>query len=143
MDDRKARSEDLSIFRIIVKKYHEFEKKELSDYSFTPNEISTMIYLRENSDIDTAKQISDKFAVTQSLICRSVDSLIKKGYLTAETDKDDRRVNHLTLHIEDENLMNKLDNLNSRYLDKLFKGIPDSEQMQFRDTLNKILGNIK
>lgn len=143
MDERRARSEDLSIFRIIVKKYHEFEKKELSEYSFTPNEISTMIYLRENSDIDTAKQISDKFAVTQSLICRSVDSLIKKGYLTAETDRDDRRINHLTLHIEDEELSRKLDNLNSKYLDILFKGISDGERDQFRMTLGRILDNIR
>lgn len=143
MDERRARLEDLSIFRIIVKKYNEFEKKELSEYSFTPNEISTMIYLRENSDIDTAKQISDKFAVTQSLICRSVDSLIKKGYLTAETDRDDRRINHLTLHIEDEELSRKLDNLNSKYLDILFKGISDGERDQFRMTLGRILDNIR
>ena len=43
-------SEDLSIFSMIIKRYRDFCKKELSGYDFTPNEISTMVYLLENTD---------------------------------------------------------------------------------------------
>lgn len=138
MNERQAYTADLAFFRIVSKRYHEFAKKELNEYEFTPNEIATMIYLMENDDIDTAKAISDRFHITQSLICRSVDSLTKKGYIKTEIDADDRRVNHLTLHIEDENLKNILENLNKRYIDKIFSNMSQEEIDSFHDNLKKI-----
>ncbi|MGP1441893.1 MAG: MarR family winged helix-turn-helix transcriptional regulator [Anaerovoracaceae bacterium] len=138
MNERQAYTADLAFFRIVSKRYHEFAKKELNEYEFTPNEIATMIYLMENDDIDTAKAISDRFHITQSLICRSVDSLTKKGYIKTEIDADDRRVNHLTLHIEDENLKSILENLNKRYIDKIFSNMSQEEIDSFHDNLKKI-----
>ncbi len=135
-------SEDLSVFSMIVKKYRDFCKRELLGYDFTPNEISTMVYLLENSDIDTAKGISDKYGVTQSLICRSVDSLTKKGYLETTIDQNDRRVNHLKLVIEDENLIGILSDINSNYLELIFKGIEDKDVKIFRSVLESVHDNL-
>ena len=141
MNDRQGYTSDLAFFRIIGKRYNEFAKKELSDYEFTPNEIATMIYLMENEDIDTAKGISDRFQITQSLICRSVDTLTKKGYIQVETDTEDRRVNHLILNIEDVKLKEILENLNTRYMKKIFNGISQEEIDNFHVMMQKIEDN--
>lgn len=131
-------SKDLSLFSSITKAYYEFTKKKLVGYKFTPNEISTMIYLLENDDIDTAKGISDRFGVTQSLICRSVDSLTKRGFITTETDSNDRRVNHLTLHISDKKLLGILKSMNTDFMDYILSGIPAEDVETFRTVLETI-----
>lgn len=131
-------SKNLSSFSAITKAYYEFTKKKLAGYKFTPNEISTMIYLLENDDIDTAKGISDRFGVTQSLICRSVDSLTKRGFITTETDSNDRRVNHLTLHISDKKLLSILKSMNTDFMDYILAGIPTEDVETFRTVLETI-----
>lgn len=136
-------SEDLSVLSIIVKKYNDFAKSKLSGYDFTPNEISTMIYLLEDNGIDTAKGISTKYGVTQSLICRSVDSLTKKGIISVKTDIDDRRVNHLKIGLSDEKLLDILTNLNSMYIEKMFEGIDPEDVAVFRRVLGQIDDNIR
>ena len=136
-------SEDLSVLSIIVKKYNDFAKSRLSGYDFTPNEISTMIYLLEDNGIDTAKGISTKYGVTQSLICRSVDSLTKKGIISVKTDSDDRRVNHLKIALSDEKLLDILTNLNSMYIEKMFEGIDPEDVDVFRRVLAQIDKNIR
>lgn len=131
-------SKNLSLFNSITKAYYEFTKKKLAGYKFTPNEISTMIYLLENDDIDTAKGISDRFGVTQSLICRSVDSLTKRGFITTETDSNDRRVNHLTLHINDKKLLSILKSMNTDFMEHILSGIPADDVETFRTVLETI-----
>jgi len=136
-------SEDLSLLSIIVKKYNDFAKSKLDGYNFTPNEISTMIYLLEDNDIDTAKGISTKYGVTQSLICRSVDSLTKKGIISVNTDSDDRRVNHLEINLSDRKLLDILTNLNSMYIEKMFEGIDPQDAETFRRVLGQIGKNLR
>ncbi|MCI8284419.1 MAG: winged helix-turn-helix transcriptional regulator [Firmicutes bacterium] len=102
-----------------------------------------MIYLLENEDIDTAKGISVRYGITQSLICRSVDSLTKKGYLSVAVDPNDRRVNHLTLHIEDETLLDILHGMNSSYMEYIFQGVAPEDVETFRKVLNSVIANIR
>lgn len=136
-------SANLSVFSSITKAYYEFAKKKLVGYKFTPNEISTMIYLLENDDIDTAKGISERFGVTQSLICRSVDSLTKRGFITTETDQNDRRVNHLTLHIGDKKLVSILKSMNTDFMEYILNGIPEEDVETFRRVLESINEGIR
>ena len=136
-------AKDLSTFNIIIKRYHDFMKKKLEGYDFTPNEISTMIYLLNDSETDTAKGISQKYGITQSLICRSVDSLSRKNYLDVQNDRRDRRVNHLILQMDDEDLRQRLLELNEEYLQSIFTGIPDEEVEIFRRVLGMVNKNIK
>jgi len=141
--DQAARnSRNLSVFNSITKAYYSFAKKKLSGYKFTPNEISTMIYLMENDDIDTAKGISDRFGVTQSLICRSVDSLTKRGYITSETDPFDRRINHLTLHFNDKKLVAILKSMNSDFMEYILEGVPEEDVDTFKRVLETVEAKI-
>ena len=37
-----------------------------------------------------AKDIAENFEISKSLVCRSVDSLIKKGYIDTKKDEKDK-----------------------------------------------------
>ena len=65
----------LAVFYDMMRKYQESCKESLGDYSFTPNETSMMIFMLEHPEVDTAKEIAVNLGISQSLICRSVDSL--------------------------------------------------------------------
>lgn len=134
---------DLAVISLITKRYHEFLKVKLKGYSFTPNEISSMIYLLNDPDTDTAKGISAKYGVTQSLICRSVDSLSERGYLNVVNDRQDRRINHLSVIIDDEDLKERLLSVNADFLETIFKDLPAEDVDAFRRVLEGIEMNIK
>ena len=98
----------LSVFSDMMKKYQESCRSSLDGYRFTPNETAMMIYMLKHPEIDTAKDIARDLGISQSLICRSVDSLTRKGLIDVVKDSEDRRVNHLTLNIKEKSLKNTL-----------------------------------
>ncbi len=132
----------LAVFYEMMRKYQESCKERLGEYSFTPNETAMMIYMLEHPDVDTAKEIAVDLGISQSLICRSVDSLTKKGFLTTEKDKRDRRVNHLTLNIEDKELESTLNSMKGNFLDKMTSGISENDLAVFQDVVDKMADNI-
>lgn len=133
---------DLALFSLIIKRYHEWLKVKFEGYDFTPNEISSMIYLLNDPVTDTAKGISAKYGITQSLICRSVDSLSNRGYLQVVTDRRDRRVNHLSVSIDDDDLKNRLLTVNAEFLQMLYQDIPAEDVKIFQRVLEGIERNI-
>ena len=80
--------------------------------------------------------------ISQSLICRSVDSLTRKGFLSTEKDKKDRRVNHLTLNIEDSELKQTLSTMKSSFLDKMTSDVGEEELAVFQKVVDKMAENI-
>ena len=92
--------------------------------------------------MDTAKEFSNKYGVTQSLVCRSVDSLTRRKLITAEQDRLDRRVNHLSLNLDDENLEKILTELNCQYMDTLMEGINKEDRETFLRVLRTIQDRI-
>mgnify|MGYP000709258464 CR=1 FL=1 len=49
------------------------------EFNFSPNEISILIVLKNNSTITTSTELKVVLGVSKTLISRSVDSLEKKG----------------------------------------------------------------
>ena len=96
----------------------------------------------EHPEIDTAKEIAVNLGISQSLICRSVDSLTRKGFLTTEKDKKDRRVNHLTLDIPDEELKRTLSRMQGDFLDKMTDGVTEEELAVFQRVVDKMADNV-
>lgn len=132
----------LSVFYDMMRKYQESCKESLGDYSFTPNETSMMIYMLGHPEVDTAKEIAVNLGISQSLICRSVDSLTRKGFLTTEKDRKDRRVNHLTLHIPDEELKKTLSRMQGDFLERMTEGVTEEDLAVFQRVVDKMAENV-
>ena len=132
----------LAVFYDMMRKYQESCNESLGDYRFTPNETSMMIFMLEHPEVDTAKEIAVNLGISQSLICRSVDSLTRKGFLSIEKDKKDRRVNHLTLNIEDKELEQTLGKMKRNFLERMTDGVTEDELTVFQQVVDKMADNI-
>ena len=73
---------------------------------------------------------------------RSVDSLTRKGFLSIEKDKKDRRVNHLTLNIEDKELEQTLGKMKHNFLERMTDGVTEDELTVFQQVVDKMADNI-
>ena len=65
--------------------------------SITHTEIEIIMFLFNNPDYDTAKDISELRKFPKSCVSKAVDDLIKKDYLESFIDISDRRILHLKL----------------------------------------------
>ncbi len=132
----------LSVFSDMMKKYQESCRSNLDGYRFTPNETAMMIYMLKHPDIDTAKDIARNLGISQSLICRSVDSLTRKGLIDVVKDSDDRRVNHLTLNIKDNSLRNTLLSMDPDFEKQMTEGVTDDDLVVFQRVISRMAENV-
>ena len=132
----------LAIFSDMMKKYQENCRTRLGEYSFTPNETSMMICLLKNPEVDTAKDIAKRMGISQSLICRSVDSLTRKGFLKVIRDSEDRRINHLTLRIDDDKLKSILLSMDNSFENIMVDGVADDELATFHKVVERMAENV-
>ena len=126
----------LSVFSDMMKKYQESCRSSLDGYRFTPNETAMMIYMLKHPEIDTAKDIA------QSLICRSVDSLTRKGLIDVVKDSEDRRVNHLTLNIKEKSLKNTLLSMDPDFEKQMTEGVAADDLAVFQRVISRMAANV-
>ena len=88
-------------FLRISNQMRDYYAKKIKDcfekYNFSPNEISILIVLKNNSTITTSTELKVVLGVSKTLISRSVDSLEKKGLIRICIDEKDTRIHHLRL----------------------------------------------
>lgn len=132
----------LSVFSDMMKKYQESCRSNLDGYRFTPNETAMMIYMLKHPEVDTAKDIARNLGISQSLICRSVDSLTRKGLIDVVKDSEDRRVNHLTLNIKDKSLRNTLLSMDPDFEKQMTQGVTDDDLIVFQRVISRMAANV-
>lgn len=72
-------------------------KDRFSEYTFSPNEISILILLQNNTSITTSTQLRVVLGVSKALVSRSVTSLEQKGFVLVKPDSKDKRISHIEL----------------------------------------------
>ena len=132
----------LSVFSDMMKKYQESCRSSLDGYRFTPNDTAMMIYRLKHPEIDTAKDIARNLGISQSLICRSVDSLTRKGLIDVVKDSEDRRVNHLTLNIKEKSLKNTLLSMDPDFEKQMTEGVAADDLAVFQRVISRMAANV-
>lgn len=117
-------------------------RSSLDGYRFTPNETAMMIYMLKHPEIDTAKDIARNLGISQSLICRSVDSLTRKGLIDVVKDSEDRRVNHLTLNIKEKSLKNTLLSMDPDFEKQMTEGVAADDLAVFQRVISRMAANV-
>ena len=72
-------------------------KDRFSEYTFSPNEISILILLQNNTSITTSTQLRVVLGVSKALVSRSVTSLKQKGLITMKKVSENRRISYIEL----------------------------------------------
>jgi len=105
-------------------------------------ELDILMFLAENPDLDTAKDIVEFKYLAKSGISKAIDILVKKGYLDVIQDPDDRRVFHLQLKEAADAVIDAMTDVQGRLADIIFRGITPDEIKVLRNLSAKISFNI-
>lgn len=130
---------NLSQFR---KAYAKLCYPQLAPYALSPCEIDMMIFLSNNPDINTAKELTVLLGVAKSLIARSVDNLVKRNFLTITIDEKDRRIQHLSLAPDSDEILALIKNKQQEISTYATQGIPKEDLDKLQEVLSIINQNI-
>ena len=128
-------------FLFIAKAIKNKNRSVISSYKLSPNEIDLLVAL-DMGVYDTAKEIADNFEISKSLVCRSVDSLSKKGYIDTKKDEKDKRISHLILREEAKPIVDALKENRKKTTEDLLLGIDKEELKIFSKVLNQMKNNM-
>lgn len=112
-------------------------------YTLTQNEMDVLLFLSTYQDMDTAKEFTKYRMCSKALICKSVDALVKKGYLNPVQDQQDRRCIHLKITPEADGLVEELQMIKNRFMDILYCGVTLREMNVLEKVLRKMNKNIQ
>ncbi len=97
--------------------------KEVEEYHFTPNEILVLMFLSNNPDFDTARDIAYYKNISKGLIAKSVEDLANQGYLILKKDEKDRRKIHLILSKKSKEVVERIRKCSKNFQDHLLEGV--------------------
>ena len=131
------------IFNWKLKKMYEKMFYQLTEeLQLTQNEIDVLLFLNNNSPLDTARDIARYRAMSKSMISKSVDSLYRKGFLSYETDETDKRCIHLKIKPVAIPIVEKLHEAQKEFFYILTYNITKEEYKAMETVLNKMYANI-
>lgn len=109
------------------------EKHQLSE-----NEMLVLVHLASNPNACTQKKLqATNLHLSVSSICRMVESLRRKGYLTTRMDENDRRSWILHLERKGEALAEEFSLCLGRRLDDIFTTVPGFDSRSFLSTMSR------
>ena len=118
-------------------------KDRFSEYTFSPNEISILILLQNNTSITTSTQLRVVLGVSKALVSRSITSLEQKGLITLKKVSENRRISYIELTEEAIPILAKISIEIDKINQVLFKDIPTKDIQCMIDTMNKMNENRK
>lgn len=125
-----------------MKRLYEKQFEEICQrYQITQNEVDIIAFLANNPGFDTAKDIVEMRMIAKSYISKSVEKLIKKGFLVRISDKEDRRMIHLQLTEKANPVIDSARLKQKEFIEILFAGMDADEIKTFESLLDKIFDN--
>jgi MarR family transcriptional regulator for hemolysin len=104
-------------------------------------EVDVMLFLANNPDYDTARDVTEFRGLSKSQVSQAVDLLAAEGFLLRTPDLTDRRVIHLSITEIGAPLTKEILAIQSRCVQKLLAGLTEEQISQLSVTLETILSN--
>ena len=107
-------------------------------HDLSENEMLVLVHLASNPDACTQKKLqATNLHLSVSSICRMVESLRRKGYLTTRMDENDRRSWIIHLEGKGEALAEEFGLCLGKRLDDIFTTIPGFDPRSFVNTMSR------
>lgn len=111
---------------------------ELSDFGLTVAQYRYLEYIQEKPGGVSAKELRTHFAVSQPTVAGIVKRMRAKGYIAAETSKEDERTKDITLTQAGAELVRQAGAHKSSMEGRLLSGLSEKEREQFKALLWKV-----
>ena len=114
-----------------------------AEYGFTLSEILVLLFLANNPEYDTAKDIAEKLKLAKSHVSVSVRNLEENGYIKGSFSGANHRTIHLVLCEKSSPVVSAARQRIEDFKTVVMNGFESDEQVQFKDYLKRVTDNIK
>lgn len=103
-------------------------------HNFTANEVIVLMFLSnpDNAPMDTATEIAYYRNISKGLIARSVESLTQRGFLAQTRDQNDRRIVHLRLTAQSDEISRRLGECRRDFISRIQQGMSLEDRELFQ-----------
>ncbi len=123
-----------------------YEKKigaTASHCKLTSAEVNILLFLANNPDYNTAKDISEMRMLPKSCISKAVDSLTRQGLLTSKEDDKDRRILHLFILPAAKDVVESAQAAQEEFFLDIFRNFSQEERDMLDTLTKKLIHNMK
>lgn len=118
-------------------------KSMAENYGLMPIEVDVLLFLANNPECNTAKDICELRLLPKANVSRAVDSLIRQGFLTAREDEKDRRILHLFIPPAASGVVLDAQACQQEFFSTVFGNFSAHELQQLDALTAKLTANIK
>lgn len=136
-------NQTLKMFHDTRKLYNRLSITVMERYDLTRCELDILLFLYNNPDLDTAKDIVDKRGLVKSHVSMGIDHLVQKKYIEVIQDQNDKRRYHLRLLDKSHEVIQEGLNVQSEFQKRLFKNFSEEDKVAFEKMMKMIYENIK
>ncbi len=114
-----------------------------SRYNLTSMELSVILFLANNPEYDTARDIVEKRHLTKSHVSISLRSLEERGYLRKEFRGKDHRRAHIVLLPEADDAIKEGQRAQREFMATLTAGFSERDRNNLQEYLDRMMENIQ
>lgn len=129
--------------RGMLKLYEKMLKRVSTVHDLAVTEADILGFLKNNPEKDTAADISELKMLSKGAVSKTVDSLIGKGLLSREPDKQDRRKIHLKITPEAAPVIEDITKVQNDYWEIMFEGFSEEEYRTYEALRLKHFENVR
>lgn len=114
----------------------------MDKYTLKKVELEILFFLDTYKTCDTAKDIVTHKNFSKAHVSKAIESLTEKQYVTACTNKDDRRCVHLGITKQAEPILSDMHQLWEDLEQCIYQNITEEEKKNFFEVLDRMIINI-
>lgn len=112
-------------------------------YDLTKSEVFILSIIKHNHETLKSCTIVKNHNFSKAYVSQVTNSLKEKGYISLETDSDDKRYQRIKLLNKADNVLNEITKVFKVNLNIIKKGITKEELDNFMGIIDKIIKNLK
>lgn len=128
---------------LMRKLYQQSVEPVCTRFSLTHMELDVLLFLANNPDFDTARDIVERRKLTKSHVSSSLSGLEERGYLERSFQPGDRRTAHIRLLPEAAAAAEAGRQAQHRFFAAIFRDISSEEAGAMERTFRKITDNVR
>jgi DNA-binding MarR family transcriptional regulator len=116
-----------------IKKEHDLKKVE----------IEVLFFLSKCGNENTPTDITKRLNLNRGHVSQAIDSLLKRGFIVAVADAQDRRCMHYTITTSAVLIIDEIANVKKKMDQQILKGITEEELELYKKISEKMIKNIR
>lgn len=112
-------------------------------HSMTRMELDVLLFLANNPECDTARDIVELRCIAKSYVSKAIDALYRRGLLTARTDARDRRAVHLSLQPAAAGAVRAGRAAQEVFFRTVMRGVSEADAQRLTAVLTQMLQNVQ